>query len=425
MVQNNKWYFNFSFLWVGQILSLLASSIVQFVLIWWLTEKTGSAIYLTMATLALFIPDIFIGPLLSPIIDRCNRKKILIASGFGMAFVSILLGVAFRFELITPLMILFAIFARAIFNVVRWPTLEATATRIVPESHLTQVNAIDYIARGISGIIGPILGALFLRTIPMEKTLAADLIAAVGGMIPLFFIRFPSIAKKIEQNLNLRELWQRSISELKSGFNYVKRTPGLLLLLGYVSFTNMLLIPAESLLSLMVFKHFHGTETDMSIIGVAFGIGVVAGGLLLSIWKGFSSRIKTSISGDLLFGFGVLLVGISSPDQFPLAVFGWGLAGIGESLSLANINALLQAHTRPEMQGRVFSISTSLINLSIPVAMIFSGPVAQTLGVHVWYIFSGLGILLLSGSMMFIPAIFRFEKNTPVRKLDPSCEKTC
>ena len=74
MVQNNKWYLNFSFLWVGQILSLLASSIVQFVLVWWLTEKTGSAIYLTMATLALFIPDIFIGPILSPIIDRCSRK---------------------------------------------------------------------------------------------------------------------------------------------------------------------------------------------------------------------------------------------------------------------------------------------------------------------------------------------------------------
>ena len=91
-------------------------------------------------------------------------------------------------------------------------------------------------------------------------------------------------------------------------------------------------------------------------------------------------------------------------------------------MSLANVNALIQAHTRPEMQGRVFSISTSLINISIPVAMIISGPVAEIFGIRFWYIFSGVGILLLAGGMMFVPAMFRLEKPSPAKILGPSYE---
>jgi DHA3 family macrolide efflux protein-like MFS transporter len=306
---------------------------------------------------------------------------------------------------------------------VRWPTFESAASLIVPHNHLTHVNAIDYIARGISNIIGPILAAICLRTIPMQSILTVDLIAAIGGMIPLMFISIPSVKSNAKLNLNFREVLNRSKEELKIGFKYVKRTPGLFTLLKYVSVTNLLLMPAESLLPLLVFKYFRGTETNMSIIGIAFGTGIVIGGILMIVWKGFSSRIKTSITGDLVFGFGVFLVGIANPDQFALAVFGWGLAGIGESLSLANFNALLQAHTRPEMQGRVFSILTSLINISVPAAMIASGPIAETMGVHFWYIFSGIGILIISSSMMFIPAMFQLERSMPVRRLDPSYDQ--
>jgi len=149
MTDNKKWYLNFGFLWTGQMLSLLSTSIIQFVLLWWLTEKTQSAIYLSAATFVLYIPIIFIVPLISPLIDHCSRKKILIAANFGIGAVSALLGISFGFEKETPLLILGAIFLRSTFNSIRWSTLEASAAQLVPESHLTQINAVDYILRGI------------------------------------------------------------------------------------------------------------------------------------------------------------------------------------------------------------------------------------------------------------------------------------
>lgn len=423
MTDNKKWYLNFGFLWTGQMLSLLSTSIIQFVLLWWLTEKTQSAIYLSAATFVLYIPIIFIVPLISPLIDHCSRKKILIAASFGIGAVSTLLGISFGFEKETPLLILGAIFLRSTFNSIRWSTLEASAAQLVPESHLTQINAVDYILRGITGIIGPFLGAVLLQITTMKYILTVDLIAAVGGSIPLLMISFPKVNSDATQfSLNLVSQIGRSLSGLKSGFRYVRRTPGLFMFLMYVSITNLMLMPAESLLPLVVSTKFHGTEISMSTIGIAFGIGSVLGGIILSIRHGFHSRIKASLTGDLLYGFGIFLIGVASEKQFPLAVLGWGLAGIGESMSLANVNALIQAHTRPEMQGRVFSISTSLINISIPVAMIISGPVAEIFGIRFWYIFSGVGILLLAGGMMFVPAMFRLEKPSPAKIFDPSYE---
>jgi DHA3 family macrolide efflux protein-like MFS transporter len=414
MFAKENWKINFALLWSGQVLSLIGTSIIHFALIWWLTEKTGSAIMLSFATLAALIPEIFIGPLFGPIIDRWNRKKILFQSGFVISIAGLLLGIGFQINIIVPWMVLAGLLVRSTANVCRWPALNAAAAQIVPEKYLTRINAVDYMIRGLSNIIGPITGAILINTVSMQAIMSVEIITVLIGFIPLMLIAIPGTQKSAEPLPKLNAMISRNWKEMKDGFRYVRRKPGLFELLGYVSLTNLLLIPGDSLLPLMISDHFGGGATELGIMGMAFGIGSVIGSIFLGISGGFKSRIKTSISGDLLYGIGVLLVGTASKDQFITAIFGWSVAGFGEALSLAMLNALLQSRTRPEMQGRVFSISTSLINLSVPLAMIVSGPAAEIFGVHYWYIFSGISVLILSASVMYIPSIFRFERNKPI-----------
>lgn len=420
MFAKENWKINFALLWSGQILSLLGTSIIHFALIWWLTEKTGSAIMLSFATLATLLPEILIGPLLGPVIDRWNRKKILFLSGFVILIVGLLLGIGFQINIIVPWMVLAGLLVRSATNVCRWPALNASAAQIVPEKYLNRINAVDYLIRGLSNIIGPITGAILINTVSMQIIMSIEIITVLAGFIPLMLIVIPGVQKSAETLPTFNAMISRNWKEMKDGFRYVKRTPGLFALLRYVSLTNLLLIPGDSLLPLMISDYFGGGATELGIMGMTFGIGSVIGSIFLWIFGGFKSRIKTSISGDLLFGIGVFLVGIAAKNQFPLAIFGWGIAGVGESLSLATLNALLQSRTRPEMQGRVFSISTSLINLSVPLSMIVSGPAAEIFGVHYWYIFSGISVLILSGSVMYIPAIFRFERNKPIETYNRS-----
>ncbi len=416
MFIKENWKINFSFLWSGQILSLLGTSIIQFSLVWWLAQKTGSAIILSLATLVTLLPEILVAPLIGPIVDRWSRKKILIYASLIIAFFGFLLMAGYQLDIVLPWMVLLCLLLRSSANVCRWPALNATAAQIVPERHLTRINAIDYLIRGAAGMIGPILGAALINTVSMETIMLTEIILAVIGVVPLFLIKFPETAASSAPLPSVPAMFSGNWKELKEGFLYVKRTPGLFRLLIYVSVTNLFLIPGDSLLPLLISDFFGGGATELGIMGMAFGIGSIVGSIFLCFSGGFKSRIKTSIFGDLLYGIGMLLIGTAARDQLPLAIFGWGVAGFGEAFSLATLNALLQSKTRPEMQGRVFSISGSLINFSVPLSMILSGPAAELFGVHFWYAFSGISVLILASSMMYIPSIFRFERYIPVEK---------
>jgi len=420
MLLSKNWKTNFALLWAGQIISLLGTSIIQFSLIWWITEKTGSAILLSIAALSILTPEIFIGPFIGPVIDRCNKKKILFFSGISISIIALVLSFGFQQNKIVPWMILAGFGGRSIFNVCRWPVLSAAAAQIVPEDHLTRINAFDYMIRGFSNIIGPVTGAFLINSISMQNIMLAEILLVSIGFIPLFLVKIPEMRKNTGALPSVRKTIDRNWKEMKDGFDYVQKKPGLLKLLAYLSIINLLLIPGDHLLPLMISEHFGGGATELGMMGVAFGIGSILGGFILGMQGESRSRMKISISGDILYGAAVILIGIATQTQFSLAILAWGAAGVGESLSLASLNALLQSRTKPEMQGRVVSITSSLINISVPLGMMISGPVAEFFGIHQIYIFSGIVVLLISGSMINIPNFFQYEKNKPVRSCDQS-----
>ena len=420
MLLSKNWKTNFALLWAGQIISLLGTSIIQFSLIWWITEKTGSAILLSIAALSILSPEIFIGPFIGPVIDRCNKKKILFFSGISISIIALVLSFGFQQNKIVPWMILAGLLLRSIFNVCRWPVLSAAAAQIVPEDHLTRINAFDYMIRGFSNIIGPVTGAFLINSISMQNIMLTEILLVSIGFIPLFLVKIPEMRKNTEALPSVRKTIDRNWKEMKDGFDYVQKKPGLLKLLAYLSIINLLLIPGDHLLPLMISEHFGGGATELGMMGVAFGIGSILGGFILGMQGESRSRMKISISGDILYGAAVILIGIATQTQFSLAILAWGAAGVGESLSLASLNALLQSRTKPEMQGRVVSITSSLINISVPLGMMISGPVAEFFGIHQIYIFSGIVVLLISGSMINIPNFFQYEKNKPVRSCDQS-----
>lgn len=410
----NTWIKNVAYLWSGQGLALLGTSISQFTLIWWLTESTGSAVWLALTSVALLAPDIVITPLIGPIIDRFPRKKILLATNLAIAVVSILGTFFLAFGKIMPGAIVLLILLRTLADLFRWPALQALATDIAPKSQLTRINAIDYILRGSTNIAGPVIAAAVVRYLPIYASLSFDIVASVLGILILRNVKVCEMISATFESQSLRRSGSEAIRSFKNGVRYVFTAPGLLLFLGYVSVTNLLLVPIDSLMPLLVSDYFAAGVESLSLIQISFGTGTVLGGVILGIWGGFQSQIKSALLGDFVYTIGVLIVGRCAPDQLSLAIFGWGIAGIGESLSVANLNALIQKHTRPELQGRVFSISTSIISALIPVTMLFVGPVAECLGVHFWVQFAGYAMLALMIGVMFIPAFYRYEKDEPV-----------
>src|SRR5512136_1941462 len=89
--EKRRWAFPFFAIWTGQAFSLLGSMLVQFALVWWLTQTTGSATVLATATLVAVLPSAIIGPVSGALVDRWNRRRVMIIADSLIAAATLVL----------------------------------------------------------------------------------------------------------------------------------------------------------------------------------------------------------------------------------------------------------------------------------------------------------------------------------------------
>jgi MFS transporter, DHA3 family, macrolide efflux protein len=174
---------------------------------------------------------------------------------------------------------------------------------------------------------------------------------------------------------------------------------------------NFMIVPASSLLPLVVTKIFNGGAAELGWVESVFGVGVIVGGILLSIWGGFKRRIVTSFIGIIGIGLGVVLTGLIPADMFPLLLSVQFLVGFMQVFANGPFMAIMQSTVDPDMQGRVFSLLGAGATAMMPLSLLIAGPIADQLGIRFWYIFGGTVCILMTVIAMFIPAIMNIESN--------------
>jgi len=268
------------------------------------------------------------------------------------------------------------------------------------------------------------VGALLLDILPMQGVLAFDVGTAMFAILPLFFIPIPRPQRRETTEMAgsaKPSIWQ----DLSEGLRYVRSWPGLLIILLMATVINLVLSPAFSLLPILVTDHFSGDALQLGWLESAFGIGVVLGGLTLSVWGGFRRRILTSLMGVVGVGLGVTLLGLTPATALGLAVGAILFVGLMMPLANGPISAVVQAAVIPEMQGRVFALMGSLSGAMSPLGLAIAGPVADALGVRTWFLVGG-GVTTIMGLVsFFIPAVIHIEDNhRDAGAIEPASPKT-
>jgi DHA3 family macrolide efflux protein-like MFS transporter len=151
-----------------------------------------------------------------------------------------------------------------------------------------------------------------------------------------------------------------------------------------------------------------GGATQLGSLTAVFGVGTIAGGILLAVWGGFKTRIYTSLAGLIGAGIATLALGLAPGLTLALAA----VAGLGIMISLANgpIHAILQATVAPEFQGRVFSLYGSLAGMMTPLGLAIAAPVAEQFGVVVWFMVGGAACVTMGVVGFGIPSLVRIER---------------
>ena len=202
--KEGSWKKRFFLIWSGQISSLMGSSVVQFVLIWWLTQKTGSATVLALATTVGFLPEILLGPFAGALVDRWNRKRVMIAADGLVALVTVGLVFLFWVGAEAVWQIYVVVLLRSLGSVFHFAAWQASISLLVPESKLSRVAGLNQSLRGAVNIAGPPLGAFLLNMLPLYGALSVDVFTAIGQSCRFGWWRFPNRKARV---LPDRSLW--------------------------------------------------------------------------------------------------------------------------------------------------------------------------------------------------------------------------
>jgi DHA3 family macrolide efflux protein-like MFS transporter len=379
----------FLVLWCSQAVSMFGSSIVGFALAWYLAQKTGSATILSTALLVNIIPSIVLGPFIGPLIDRWDRKKIMIYSDLVTALLTLMLVVLFYTNTVQIWHIYVVMACRAISGVFQMPAFSASVPLIVPEKHLVRANGLNSTLNGIIFLAGPPAGAFLMSALPMQWVLSVDIITAViaiGCVLLLAIPRPPRTTLEIKFNI---------IGDMMQGFRYVVSWRGLLFLLILCSMLNFFLMPLNSILPLFVTNYLGGDVLKLGWLQTAIGAGTITGGMLLNVWSGFKRRILTTLTALGIWSIALVLFSFVTDRYFYLGPVLMFFIGLSNSIFNAPIWAILHKTVPKDIQGRVFTMIGAFSGAMMIPGLAITGPVVGAIGLRLMYIIAGSAMFLI------------------------------
>ncbi|MDX9865586.1 MAG: MFS transporter [Anaerolineaceae bacterium] len=399
-----NWRKPFFLIWTGQSVSLLGGQLVQFALIWWLTVKTGSATMLAFASFFSYLPEVILAPFAGALVDRWNRRRVMIAADGSIALVTGMVAVLFWLGWVQIWHVFVVLFLRSLGSLFHWTAMKASTSMMVPEEHLARIAGINQAVYGGVNIAGPALGALLLGVMPIFGVLFIDVGTALLAIIPLLFVLIPQ-PQESKEAVTVRSV----LVDVREGLQFVLSWCGLSVLLVMAVMCNFFFTPLFTILPILVTDFFKGGVYQLGWIESAWGVGVVAGGLILGAWGGFKRKITSVLAGLIGMGLGMLLVWLAPADLFVLALVGMAFAGVSHPITNGPFHAIIQSRVAPEMQGRVFTLVASLATAAVPLSMLAAGPAADAFGPRVLYAFGGAGCLLMGVAGFFMPAMQHLE----------------
>ncbi len=396
----------FLVIFAGQAFSLFGSRLVQFALVWWITETTGLASTLAFASIMAMIPQVLLGPFAGALVDRWNRRVVMMVSDTLIALVVLMLAILYMTGTIQMWHLFAAMFIRSMGGAFHWTAMQATTSIMVPRENLSRVAGLNQSLMGLANIVAPPLGAFLLKVIPIQTILMIDVSTAVVAVGPLFFIHVPQPLSELQKFQGLRTI----LSDMREGIKFVWEWKGLRMIMGLSMLINFLMSPAFSLLPLVVTNHFRGGAVELAWFQSASGVGMISGGLILGAWGGFKKRIVTAMVAVIASGVFISIFSVTPSHLFLLAVVCIFFFSVLNALANGVFFALMQSIVPADIQGRVFTILMSLSGGMTPVGLAFAGPVSDLLGIRIWFMIGGIVFTLMGAGSFISPTIMNIEE---------------
>lgn len=382
---------------ISQGITLFGSALVQFAIVWYVTLKTTSGVWVATLTICSLLPQTLISFVSGAWADRYSKKMLIIVSDAVIAAATLALALLFpliREDTTVLLALLATSVIRSIGAGIQLPAVNATTPLLVPEEHLMRVNGINATLQSIIQFASPAAAGAILTMGTLRSTLLIDIGTAVVGIGILSCILLP------KRDIPVNE--QQSVfADVKGGLSYLRKEGFLAKLMLLYGLFILLSVPGGFLAALLVTRVYGGSYWNLTIVELVGFAGMAAGGMLLSIWGGFANRVKTLLLGIGLCG--LLTIGLGAVNNFIVYLGIMLLLGVALSTAQTTVTTLLQERSDPAMQGRVFGLMSTMYSGFLLIGMTFFGPMADKVSLPLLMIITG-GILAL------IAVLYRMDR---------------
>lgn len=380
----------------GQTISTFGSLLVQYAIFWHLTLTTRSGVVLALAAVFGFLPQAIVSIFAGVWADRVNRKVMIIIADSAIAASTLVLALL-MLSGVDDLWLIFLVMAvRSIGAGFQMPAISAILPQIVPTEKLMRVNGINSSIQSTLTILAPVAAAGVYSTMSLTAILFIDVVTAVIGVSLLATIAVPTL----ERAASLDK--PSYFADLKDGIRYILSHDLVRWVMVIFGLVFLLIVAPSNLSPLMLVRNFGSDVWLLTILELAFGVGMVLGGALMAILANRISRINTIVGSSVLFGILAIALGLSTN----LIAFYTLFFIIGLSVPAFSTSAmtLLQETVEPERQGRVFGFVGIVMSVAMPIGMAVLGPLADVVSVEILLIVTGAATVVIAVLAVVAPA---------------------
>lgn len=359
----------FYLVWIGETVSLLGSSLTSFALGVWAYQNSGSVTQYALIGLFAALPALLLSPIAGALIDRFDRRKLMILADAGTGLTTLAIVVLYTTGWLQVWHLYITTAVSAVCGAFQMPAFSAASTLLVSKEQYGKASGLRQLGMAVAQLVSPLLAGFLLVAIGVQGVIAIDLATFGFAMLVLALVRFPRPTQSKEGKAAKGSL----MSEAAFGWSYITQRPGLMAMLLLFAATNFAFAIVSTLFTPMMLSFT--TPDWLGMVMTVGGLGMLAGSLAASLWSGPKRRIYFVLVPQIAAGMAFILGGATT------AITGIMLAAFVTFAAVPVINssseAIWQARIPADIQGRVFAMRGAIAMSMSPLAFLLAGPLAD------------------------------------------------
>jgi MFS family permease len=359
----------FRMLFFGTLATNSAFWMYQIAVGWLALQKTDSPFFVGLTGFAGGIPLLFLALPAGVVIDRFDRRKVLMAAQVGVMAVAAMFALLVGTDQIQRWSILLLAFLYGVVMSFVFPTRNAIVPDLVDRQHLANAVALNAAGQNATRVVGPSLAGLLIALIGISGTFA---VAAAMQIVALYWTAQlpPSASAKSARG---GTLW----TSLTVGLRIVAKDPFLVGLILLATATTVLIMPYINLMPVFARDELGLGSGGLGVLMAASGLGSVAGALSVARYRKLATWPGIQITTAAAFGVLVMIFAITPAVWLATALL--FVAGLMSAAYMAINQTVLQLKVEDEVRGRVLSIYLLTWGM-LPLGQLPIGALADRIG---------------------------------------------